>query len=383
MDAEIGRLLAESSWRRRLEGIDLVCGAGALTELGEVAAGFGAQRALVVTDEGIAAAGHLERAVAALSAAGIDCQTFDRVEENPTGETLEQGVASVGGASLDLVVGLGGGSAMDAAKGINLLLTNGGSIQQYEGFGRSRRPLLPAIGVPTTAGTGSEAQSYALISDSLTHRKMACGDPGLRFRAVVLDPELLVTVPAPTRAASGLDAVSHALESFVTTRRTDESIELARTAWNLLEGHLEAVLGKNGGDDAPWGPLQLAAFLAGAAIERSMLGAAHACANPLTARFGVVHGVAVALMLPAVIRFNGELDPDPYGGLEPSGAEGLARRVEALRAAGDLPAGLGEVGVARRDLAQLAEAASRQWTLSCNPRAASRDDLVRLYERSL
>lgn len=383
----VTELLGQPRWRQRLEGIDVVCGPGRLAELGSLVAELGARRILLVTDPGVRAAGHVERALAALASSDVECHLFDRVEENPTGATIERGAEHASGLDIDILVALGGGSAMDAAKGINLILTNGGHIDQYEGFGRARRSLLPAIGIPTTAGTGSEAQSYALIAHRDSHRKMACGNPGLRFRLVVLDPELPSTAPPATKAASGLDAVSHALESFVTTRRTRESIDLAQTAWNLLDRYLEAVFDHAEDSTAPWRPLQLAAFLAGAAIERSMLGAAHACANPLTARFGVVHGIAVALMLPPVVRFNGSLEPDPYRELaataDGDAAERIAHRVGALRSAGDLPSRLGEIGVSRRDLADLVDEASRQWTLSFNPRPVSRDDLMKLYENAL
>lgn len=392
IEQRIAELVEQPSWRQRLEGLDVVYGRGSLARLGELAGELGATRALVVTDRGIARAGHVERAVASLAASAVEVSLFDRVDENPTSETVDHGVAAVRDLDVDLVVGLGGGSAMDAAKGINLVLTNGGRIADYEGFDRAERPLLPAIGVPTTAGTGSEAQSYALISEAVSHRKMACGDPDLRFHTVLLDPELLATVPAATRAASGLDAVSHAVESFVTTRRTEASAALAKTAWELLDRHLDSELaaaGPGSNEATTRGALQLAAFLAGAAIERSMLGAAHACANPLTARYGTTHGAAVALLLPAVIRFNATVAEERYAQLvggpapSPDGAERLARRVEALRRAGGLPERLAEVGVERAHLEELAAAAAEQWTLRFNPRPATRDDLRELYAAAL
>lgn len=389
--AQLAGLLASAGWRESVEGIEVVYGAGSIGHLGELAAELDAGRVLLVTDPGISASGHTERAAASLTAAEIECRVFDAVEENPGGPTVERGVAAAREVDAELIVGLGGGSAMDAAKAIDLLLTNGGRIEDYEGFGHARRALLPAIGVPTTAGTGSEAQSYALLTAAESHRKMACGDPGMRFRAVILDPELPATAPRGTRAASGLDAVSHAIESFVTERRNPESIGLAKISWELLDRHLEGVLGSTPrrDDHETWGALQIAAFLAGAAIERSMLGAAHACANPLTARYGTVHGVAVALMLPAVIRYNGAIVEGLYGELAGDraaageAAEHLANRVEALRRAGGLPTGLAELGIEAADLEALAEDAASQWTLQFNPRPADHDDLVSLYERSL
>ncbi|MCB0316854.1 MAG: iron-containing alcohol dehydrogenase, partial [Calditrichaeota bacterium] len=165
------------------------------------------------------------------------------------------------------------------------------------------KPMLPSIGVPTTAGTGSEGQSYALISQEETHRKMACGDIKARFRIVILDPLLPQSVPDEVAAVTGIDAISHALESFVSTRRNTVSQMFAREAWHLLEANFETILEERQNTTA-WGQMLLGAHLAGLAIENAMLGAAHACANPLTANYGVTHGVAVGLMLPHVIRFN-------------------------------------------------------------------------------
>ena len=163
--------------------------------------------------------------------------------------------------------------------------------------------MLPMIGVPTTAGTGSEAQSYAIISDPKTHKKMACGDPKAAFRAVILDPCLTLTQPASVTTAAGYYAMAHAIESYVCTRRNPSSQKLSLEAWRLLEGHYERVLASPDDLDAR-AAMQLGAYYAGMAIELSMLGATHACANPLTARYGTMHGDAIAILLPHVVRWN-------------------------------------------------------------------------------
>jgi alcohol dehydrogenase len=276
---------------------------------------------------------------------------------------------------------------MDCAKGINFLLTNGGRMEDYRGFGRATQPLLPAVGIPTTAGTGSEAQSFALISDSTSHRKMACGDPSARFRAVILDPALLSSAPVRVAAASGLDAVSHAVESFVSTRRNPMSRILARQAWELLHRHLDRSL-STGATDADRGQILLAAHLAGASIEQSMLGAAHACANPLTAVFGVTHGQAVALMLPHVVRFNAEVATEDYlelalaSELETTlgGGEAIARRIEAMRRTAGLPERLRDLDVSRAEIPALAAGAAVEWTARYNPRPVGQVELESLYE---
>src|SRR6266481_7612242 len=203
---------------------------------------------------------------------------------------------------------------MDCAKGINFLLTNGGTMADYRGYGKATEPMLPSISIPTTAGTGSESQSYALIADDETHMKIACGDRKVAFRVAILDPEVTVSQPAKVTAITGIDASSHAVESFVTTKRNLLSQSFAHAAWRLLESNLETVLRDPSHLEAR-GAMQLGANFAGTAIENSMLGACHACANPLTAHYGMTHGMAIGILLPHVIRFNGPAAGRLYGEL--------------------------------------------------------------------
>jgi alcohol dehydrogenase len=249
--------------------------------------------------------------------------------------------------------------------------------------------MLPAIGIPTTAGTGSEAQSFAIIADEQSHMKMACGDPKAAFRVAILDPELTLSQPARVTAVTGIDAVAHAVEAYVTTRRNPLSMTFAREAWRLLEPNLERVLKQP--DNLPArGAMQLGAHFAGIAIESSMLGACHACANPLTAHYGITHGVAVGVMLPHVVRFNGPTVHGLYrdlaheagmmnGDLQAAG-EVLAQRLSQLLRAASLPQSLRELGVSPGILSVLAEEAAEQWTAQFNPRPAAQADLLNLYE---
>src|SRR5204862_972822 len=170
-------------------------------------------------DPGLESVGHPQRAQASLQEAGLDVFVFDDVEENPTSRHVETGARFAKPLGIDLIVSVGGGSAMDCAKGINFLLTNGGQMIDYKGFGRATKPMLPSLGVPTTSGTGSEAQSYALIADERSHLKMACGDRKAAFKAAILDPELTVSQPRTVTAVTGIDALTHAVESYVCTKR--------------------------------------------------------------------------------------------------------------------------------------------------------------------
>lgn len=244
------------------------------------------------------------------------------------------------------------------------------------------------IAIPTTAGTGSEAQSYALISDADTHVKMACGDAKALFRIALLDPALTVSQPVMITATSGFDAIAHAVETYVTTKRTPLSESFSREAWRLLESNYERVL-QEPGNLAARGAMQLGAYFAGTAIENSMLGATHACANPLTAHYGTAHGSAIAMMLPSVVRWNGPVAGASYAELlrisntitrETDPAEALAQRLEQLATAGGLRRGLRSEGIERHVLAQLAEEAAKQWTGTFNPRPFDRDGAMELYE---
>ncbi|HVS13947.1 MAG TPA: iron-containing alcohol dehydrogenase [Thermoanaerobaculia bacterium] len=379
---------AGRSWELELRPMRVRYGRAVLDQLGAVVKQLGGSRVLIVTDPGIRAAGHVDRAVAAVAAAGLGCWVFDGIEENPTERHVAGGVDAARRRGADFLVGLGGGSAMDGAKGVNFVFTNGGRMEDYWGMGKAERPMLPSVGVPCTAGTGSEAQSFAIITREGDHRKMACGDPKARFLSVLLDPEVVQTAPREVVAMTGLDALSHALESLVTRVRNPLSAMLAREAFASLDASVEEVLSPVAAPEA-WGEMLIGAHFAGAAIETSMLGAAHAMANPLTATFDVTHGAAIGLVLPHVIRYNGVVVEEIYEELRPvvrswrpsgdSFSASLAGRLEGLRGRAGLPATLRDLGVAEADLERLARQAADQWTAGFNPRPVGCEELLALY----
>jgi alcohol dehydrogenase len=369
----------------------LVFGEGSIERLGQLAAEAGFRRTLLVADRGIVACGYVERARSLLTAAAITVFTFHDFDSNPNTIMAESGRRFAAKLGIDSIIGLGGGSSMDCGKAINFLLTGGGTMQDYWGYGKARAPMLPMIGIPTTAGTGSEAQSYALISDPESHVKMACGDPGAAFKVAILDPNLTVSQPARVTASTGFDAISHAVETYVTTKRSAASEVFSLEAWRLLEAYYERVINDPQDVEARGGML-LGAYWAGMAIENSMLGAAHACANPLTAHYDTEHGVAIGLMLPHVVRWNGPeaghryaelLDAccdmrDRTNGAEDAG-EMLASRLERMLAMGGLPRRLTEASVPSHDLRRLADEAAAQWTGQFNPRKFSAAAALELY----
>ena len=366
----------------------LIFGAGAIGQLGDVAKELGFRRTLLVADHGLVASGHVDEAVTPLQEAGIEVIRFHDFEVNPDTRMVEAGTAFVATQQVDSIIGLGGGSSMDCAKGINFLLTNGGRMADYRGYGKATKPMLPMMAIPTTAGTGSEAQSYALISDAGTHVKMACGDPKAAFRVALLDPALTLSQPRSITATSGFDAIAHAVETYVTTKRTPVSEIFSREAWVLLEGNYERVLDQPDDLEAR-GAMQLGAFYAGVAIENSMLGATHACANPLTARYGTAHGAAIAMLLPSVVRWNERAAGDRYATLltlssasamlpNLTPTEALALRLEALVASGGLDGDLSRF-VEKSDLPELAAEAAEQWTGTFNPRPFNKDGAMEVY----
>jgi alcohol dehydrogenase len=352
----------------------VIFGPGAVERLGELARELNFKRTLLVADHGLVASGHVDEAVGPLENAGLDVLRFLDFEVNPDTLMVENATQFVATLNVDSIIGLGGGSSMDCAKGINFLLTNGGRMADYHGYGKATKPMLPMIAIPTTAGTGSEAQSYALISDAHTHVKMACGDPKAAFRVALLDPALTVSQPRSITATSGYDAIAHAVETSVTLRRNPISELFSREAWRLLEPNYERVLSEP--DNLPArGAMQLGAFYAGMAIENSILGATHACANPLTARYGTAHGAAIAMLLPTVVRWNERAGTDYW-----MPAEKLARRLEELAEAGGLRANLRSAGVSETELPELAADAAQQWTGTFNPRPLDQQGAIEIYQ---
>ena len=383
---------------------------GGLAQLGGIAKQEGATRALLVTDPGIVEAGHVERAMRSLYNAGIVTRLYDGVGENPTTEHVARGLAIAKKFDVDFIIGLGGGSSMDCAKGVNFLLTSGGQMSDYWGVNKATKPMLPLIAIPTTAGTGSEAQSAALITDPQTHNKMACWDERAAARVAILDPDLTATQPRKVAAATGIDAITHAVETAASTKRNDTSRRFSKAAWDLLSNAFVAALEGSGfrvqgsvnanaqevgtGTVSPsslnpeprtLNPLSdmlLGAHLAGCAIENAMLGAAHACANPLTARYNIVHGHAVGVMLPHVVRFNSSNGHRPYEDLD-NDPRALAERLTTFLAAADIPATLRQHGVHESSLGDMADLAAKQWTAAFNPTRVGPAELRAIYESAM
>jgi alcohol dehydrogenase len=354
-------------------------GAGEFNRLGEIAREVGGSRCLLVTDKGIVDAGYAQEAARSLKARRMLVHEFHEFKANPDSAMVEAGRDFAKPHNIDLIVAVGGGSSMDCAKAINFLLTNGGKMRDYWGYGKATQPLLPMIAVPTTAGTGSEAQSYTTITDSENGTRMACGDRKAVFQIAVLDPKLTVSQPAAQAASSGYDALSHALETLVTTRQTALSDCFSRSAWRLVNAGLEGIIG-NPQDLEARADLLLGSHFGGLAVENSGLGAAHACAYPLTAAYGLSHGVAISLVLASVVEWNMPAASARYDELYRGD---LPERLRRLAELAGLPGSLREAGVPEEALLRLAEDAGKQWTGKFNPRPFDTAAALEIYRRAL
>ena len=366
---------------KHIPGGKVIFGPGKLDTVGAEATELGSTHALIVSDPGIARTDCIERAVSAINEAGIKSTVFDKVHENPTTDDVEACAAVAREAGVDLIVGLGGGSSMDTAKGCNFILTSGGTMKDFWGVDLAKEPMLPLITIPTTSGTGSECQSFALIADAETHAKMACGDKKAAAAVAILDPELTLSMPAAVTAHTGIDAIAHALETAVCNKRTDISYAYSKAAWQLLNEGLECVM-KQPDDMEARARMQLGAAFAGTAIENSMLGIGHSCANPVTAHYGTVHGQAVGTMMPEVIAFNrrNEQVASIYSELY----EGdLVGRLRDLLASAEMDLSLADLGVKAGKLPQLAEEAAKQWTAQFNPVTVDATALEAVYRAAM
>ena len=369
----------------------LVFGDGVSLASGELAKELGLKHVLLVTDRGLVEAGHVEVVRDSLSKAGIKVTLFDQVIENPTTDCVEKAKQAASEARVDSFIGLGGGSSMDTAKGANFLLTNGGRMHDYWGVNKATKEMLPLIVIPTTAGTGSECQSFALISDSKTHQKMACGDSKAAAKIAILDPGLTLSQPENVTVCTGIDAIAHAVETAVTNKRNKLSTLFSEESFKLLLPNFTKVLNEPN-DISARGSMLLGAAMAGCAIEASMLGAAHSLANPLTAHYNIVHGQAVGMMLPYVVRFNSEIEEcrGVYVNLmkvaqiecENESADEVnnlvAYLLNLLQQTG-LPIRLRDVIADKSELKVLAKEASAQWTAGFNPRSVGEIEMEKIY----
>jgi 1,3-propanediol dehydrogenase len=373
---------------------DIVFGPGAIAQLGGCVRRLGGRRPFLVTDPGLVEAGWAAKATAHLRADGLSPVQWTGVTPNPKDHEVEAAFQHYGSAGADVIVAIGGGSCIDAAKGVAILSGNGGAILDYAGVDRVGQPIPPLVMVPSTSGTGADVSQFAVITDTRHHTKLTIISRTLVPEVSIIDPQLLTTMPDWLNAATGLDALTHAIEAFVSRAHNRLTDQLALHAAQLVSRHLPVAAICPGEMDARVGMAQ-GALEAGMAFSNAILGATHAMSHQVGGMLDVPHGVVNAVLLPHVIRYNAQVCPDRYGplaqaaGIAAEGrpaaeqAELLAERVSQLADTVGVPRGLSALGVSEAMIPQLARTTMGDACLGTNPRAATESDVESLFRQAL
>lgn len=369
-------------------------GVGAAKQVGAQAKALGGSRALIVTDKVLAKLGVAARIKGQLEEAGLQAAVFDGAEPNPTDTNVHDGLKAYEQHRCDLIVSLGGGSAHDCAKGIGIVAANGGNIRSYEGVDKSTKPMPPFIAVNTTAGTASEMTRFCIITNTSTHVKMAIVDWRCTPNVAINDPVLMVGKPPALTAATGMDALTHAVEAYVSTIATPITDACAIKAIELIGEHLRPAVA-NGQNLEARDRMAYAEFLAGMAFNNASLGYVHAMAHQLGGLYNLPHGVCNAILLPVVCEFNliaaarrlgdvAEALGEDVSGLAPvdAAAKGIAAIRKLSRSIG-IPEGLKGLGVKQADLPMMAENAMKDACRFTNPRAATLQEVVGIFEAAM
>jgi alcohol dehydrogenase len=372
----------------------ILFGVGALERVAEQATIGDRPKVLVVTDQGVKKAGLLDRLTAVLEMGGVPFALFDETEPNPSVETVEKATDLFHREACNRVVGLGGGSSMDVAKASALMATNPGSIRDYEGVGKIRREPAPIIAIPTTAGTGAEVTPFIVITDVVRRYKMTIGSPQAIPSVAIVDPSLMVTMPADIAASTGLDALTHGIESYTSLLSQPFTEALALHGIHLIGQNLRKGVANRGNLEAV-ANLAIASTMVGTAFTFTRLGNCHAMAHPLGGFYDIPHGVANAILLPHIMAYNALACPEKMGlvaqalgadvyGLSPLDAAAAAvEAVRQLKADVGVVAGLRELGVQEDEIPSMAADAMKSGNIAVNPRQTNLEDIVALYQAAM
>lgn len=369
-------------------------GCDCIKELGKRIKDLGGSKALIVTDKGIVNSGILEGIKSILSRENIEFVVFDEVEPNPLDTTVERGTDIAIREKCNIVIGIGGGSSMDSAKAVAMRITNReGTLLDYIGIDRVKNAPLPIIAVPTTSGTASELTIFSVLTNSKDMTKISIGSDLLTPKVAICDPMLTVSMPPSVTAMTGMDALTHAIESYVTTVATPVTKALALESIRLIANNLRRAVSR-GEDLQARTNMLLASLLAGMAFRHTRLGIAHALAMPLGSwDIRLPHGLANALVLPYVMEFNlpGNLEGyaeiaiamgETFGDtLRETALKSVKAVKELIRDIG-LPKDLKSVGVKREDFDRIAQEAMKSGNLAVNPRVCRKEDLISILEAS-
>ena len=370
-------------------------GVGAHRQIGNQIKALGGKKPFICTDKGIVAAGILDQVARVIKdECGVEPVVYDATQPNPTDKNVHEGYEMYKSNGCDLIISLGGGSPHDCGKGIGIIATNGGNIRDYEGVDKSAKAMPPFIAVNTTAGTASEMTRFCIITDTSRKVKMAIVDWRVTPNVAIDDPLLMTGMPPALTAATGMDALTHAVEAYVSTIATPVTDACALKAIELVANHLRAAVA-NGGDMEARDKMCYAQYLAGMAFNNASLGHVHAMAHQLGGYYDLPHGVCNAILLPHVSRFNLIAKMERFADIAVAmgeNIEGLSTRaaaelaldaIKTLSADIGIPSGLRELGVKEEDLETMAENAQKDACGLTNPRKLRDEDVTAIYEAAL
>lgn len=368
-------------------------GAGTLDLLPDLAKELGKSKGYIISGPHLNKIGMVAKCRKALKNAGMESECFTETEGNPSTDTVVKATEGFKKSKADFIVAFGGGSPLDVAKAVAALATYGGNIVDYEGAGKVMGPVVPMIAIPTTAGTGSEVTAFSVITDHSRNYKLTVVSNYLLPAYVILDPDLIATVPANTAAACGIDAMVHALEAYISKAASPFSDIFAREALRLIGGSIRDYVADRS-NPAACESMMVGSLFAGIAFSHARLGNVHAMSHPVSAYFDVPHGVANAILLPTVVDFNKDAaDPEKYRYIygcisKDMGADinftpdMLATEIRMLNyELGILPT-LSDIGVTSDKFEQMADDAMKSGNIQCNPQFTMKNDILKLYEQA-
>ena len=368
-------------------------GAGTLDLLPDLAKELGKSKGYIISGPHLNKIGMVAKCRKALKSAGMESECFTETEGNPSTDTVVKATEGFKKSKADFIVAFGGGSPLDVAKAVAVLATYGGNIVDYEGAGKVMGPVVPMIAIPTTAGTGSEVTAFSVITDHSRNYKLTVVSNYLLPAYVILDPDLIATVPANTAAACGIDAMVHALEAYISKAASPFSDIFAREALRLIGGRIRDYVADRS-NPAACESMMVGSLFAGIAFSHARLGNVHAMSHPVSAYFDVPHGVANAILLPTVVDFNKDAaDPEKYRYIygcisKDMGADinftpdMLATEIRMLNyELGILPT-LSDIGVTSDKFEQMADDAMKSGNIQCNPQFTMKNDILKLYEQA-
>lgn len=368
-------------------------GAGTLDLLPDLAKELGKSKGYIISGPHLNKIGMVAKCRKALKNAGMESECFTETEGNPSTDTVVKATEGFKKSKADFIVAFGGGSPLDVAKAVAVLATYGGNIVDYEGAGKVMGPVVPMIAIPTTAGTGSEVTAFSVITDHSRNYKLTVVSNYLLPAYVILDPDLIATVPANTAAACGIDAMVHALEAYISKAASPFSDIFAREALRLIGGSIRDYVADRS-NPATCESMMVGSLFAGIAFSHARLGNVHAMSHPVSAYFDVPHGVANAILLPTVVDFNKDAaDPEKYRYIygcisKDMGADinftpdMLATEIRMLNyELGILPT-LSDIGVTSDKFEQMADDAMKSGNIQCNPQFTMKNDILKLYEQA-